>query len=124
MNEIENKEIIMQIMNKKSVIKPNSIFNIFGSTYVAIKNYDFYFCEKCAFNNAKCNLNIDIPSCANGVHFRLVKEFKLALFNNNEKIENIEKIENNIVYLENNNIMSITDIYKYNYTIKPIIYFQ
>lgn len=114
------KELVTRLEHK-SVIENGNVFEMFGSTYVAIKTNEKNPCEKCAFANANCNFNVDIPSCNNGVYFRKVKGIVLSIFDKyGMKLNNVVKIENGIVYCENNKQVSIIDLYKYGYTIKPL----
>ena len=120
MDCIDLKELVTRIENKE-VIEAGSTFEMFGSTYVAIKTNEKNPCEKCAFAMANCNFNIDIPSCNNGVYFRKVKKIVLSIFDQyGMKLNNVVKIENGIVYCENDKQVSIIDLYKYGYTIKPL----
>jgi hypothetical protein len=120
MDMIDLEEIVTRLENK-SVIENGDVFEMFGSTYVAIKTEEKNPCEKCAFANASCNFNVDIPSCNNGVYFRKVKKIVLSIFDKyGIKLENVIKIENGIVYCENGKQTHIIDLYKYGYTIKPL----
>lgn len=120
MDIVDLKELVTRLEHKR-VIENGDIFEMFGSTYVAIKTGEKNPCEKCAFANANCNFNIDIPSCNNGVYFCKVKKIVLSIFDQyGMKLDNVIKIENGIVYCENDKQTHIIDLYKYGYIIKPL----
>ena len=65
--------------NKKKMVQVGHIFEMFGCKYKVCSEC---ICDRCAFNDSRCDLNVDIPSCANGVHFEVVngnKKFNVVL---------------------------------------------
>jgi hypothetical protein len=124
MDMIDLKELVTRLENKE-VVEAGSTFEMFGSTYVAIKTEAKNPCEKCAFANANCNFNIDIPSCNNGVYFRKVKSITLKICNKNDEIVgNVDKIENDIVYFDTKSTVRIASLYKFDWVIKPMVEFE
>lgn len=57
---------IKDLIASKSQMEVGETFEMFGSTYVACNSK---CCCDCAFYDAHCDLNVDIPSCDNDIHF-------------------------------------------------------
>ena len=74
--------------DKKMKVQPNQIFEIGKQAYITVVDKGDHPCADCCFGGCMCNLNIDIPSCNNGVIFKKLsgKSFFIVRNTNNGKV--------------------------------------
>ena len=79
MDKEAKKELMKDFIERykeKGTIKVGQTFEMFGCKYVACNESD---CDSCVFRDAQCDLNVDIPSCANNIHFEIAKNKKFTI---------------------------------------------
>ena len=101
-DEIVSKEVV-ELLKNKPTISVGCIYEMFGETYVAVedKNDDkvCQCCDNCAFRDANCELNIDIPRCDNGVVFKKLSNVKLVIWDTikDKAVAEIKQISNGLI---------------------------
>ena len=81
MNEELKKAMIEEFIHRvdsKQQYEVGQTFEMFGCKYEVCPEC---VCEVCAFRDANCDLNVDIPACCNDVHFEVAqkKKFNVVL---------------------------------------------
>ena len=101
-DEIASKEVV-ELLKNKPTISVGGIYEMFGETYVAVEDKKddkvYQCCDNCAFRDANCELNIDIPRCDNGVIFKKLSNVKLVIWDTikDKAVAEIKQISNGII---------------------------
>ena len=101
-DEDDLKEIDSLLASKKECApRPGAIFEAFGATYQAIDMSPDDSCYECAFGGEHCELNVDIPSCREGVVFKRVDGAELMVVGSDGKdVGRVERFVDNKFYIQ------------------------